>query len=198
MAINQNTTNPNKVLCLGFKCSLNDDFSHRKSVGNEKMPVSFPSAIWKAFSYMILWQRVRNYRLCQLYSFQKNLSSLTLSQTTNFRLLNWKRLQTTISKLMKMAESSPNGCKTLWEKEKLLVTSNFSFSHSVFKRLVLQTRRNQGLFGNGLNQDTVEGISIFHCVLQISRIIYSYYRIIRVDLFFFRVVFFSTFTQLSA
>ena len=25
--------------------------------------------------------------------------------------------------------------KTLWEKEKLLVTSNFSFSHSVFKRL---------------------------------------------------------------
>ena len=34
--------------------------------------------------------------------------------------------------------------------EKLLVTSNFSFSHSVFKRLVLQTRKNQGLFGKGL------------------------------------------------
>ena len=32
--------------------------------------------------------------------------------------------------------------KTLWEKEKLLVTSNFSFSHSVFKRPVLQTRKN--------------------------------------------------------
>ena len=30
------------------------------------------------------------------------------------------------------------------EKEKLLMTSNFSFSHSVFKRLVLQ-----GLFGKG-------------------------------------------------
>ena len=28
--------------------------------------------------------------------------------------------------------------------------SNFSFSHSVFKRLVLQTRKNQGLFGKGL------------------------------------------------
>ena len=38
----------------------------------------------------------------------------------------------------------------MWEKEKLLVTSNFSFSHSVFKRLVLQTRKNQGLFGKGL------------------------------------------------
>ena len=51
-----------------------------------------------------------------------------------------------------MAESSPNGQKTLGGgggggKEKLLVTSNFSFPHIVFKRLVLQTRKNQGLFG---------------------------------------------------
>ena len=52
--------------------------------------------------------------------------------------------------MMKMAESYLNGQKTLWEKEKLLVTSNFSFSHSVFKRLELQTRKNQGLFGKGL------------------------------------------------
>ena len=52
---------------------------------------------------------------------------------------------------MKMAESSPNGQKTLWEKEKLLITSNFSFSHSVFKRLVLLTRKNWGLFGKGLS-----------------------------------------------
>ena len=51
---------------------------------------------------------------------------------------------------MKMAESSPKGYKTLWEKEKLLVMSNFSFSHSVFKGLVPQTRKNHGLFGIGL------------------------------------------------
>ena len=38
----------------------------------------------------------------------------------------------------------------LWEKEKLLITSNFSFSHGVFKRLVLQTCKKQGLFGKGL------------------------------------------------
>ena len=38
----------------------------------------------------------------------------------------------------------------MWEKEKLLVTSNFSFSRSVFKRHVLQTHKNQGLFGKGL------------------------------------------------
>ena len=40
----------------------------------------------------------------------------------------------------------------MWEKEKLLVKSNFSFSHIVFKRHVPQTRKNQGLFGKGLNR----------------------------------------------
>ena len=52
---------------------------------------------------------------------------------------------------MKMTENSQKLWKTLWETEKLLVTSNFSFSHSVFKRIVMQTRRNQGLFGKDLN-----------------------------------------------
>ena len=45
-----------------------------------------------------------------------------------------------------MLESYPIGEKTLWEKEKLLIMSNFSFSHSVFERLVLQTRAS---FGKG-------------------------------------------------
>ena len=49
-----------------------------------------------------------------------------------------------------MAESSQNGYKTLWEKEKLLGTSSFSFSNSVFKRLVLQTGKNKDFFGQGL------------------------------------------------
>ena len=39
----------------------------------------------------------------------------------------------------------------MWEKGKLLVTSNFSFSLSVFYSLVLQTRKNQGLFEKELN-----------------------------------------------
>ena len=55
-----------------------------------------------------------------------------------------------------MAECSLNGLKTLCEKEKLLVTSNFSFSHIVFKRLVLQTRENQGLFGKVLKKKALE------------------------------------------
>ena len=36
-------------------------------------------------------------------------------------------------------------------KGEILATSNFSFSQSVFKRLVLQTLKNQGMFGKGLN-----------------------------------------------
>ena len=51
-----------------------------------------------------------------------------------------------------MADSYPNGQKTLWEKEKLLVTSNFSFSHSVFKRFVSQRRQKVSLCGNGLKK----------------------------------------------
>ena len=39
----------------------------------------------------------------------------------------------------------------LWEKEKLLITSNFSFSHSVFKRLLLQTRKKPGLVWERVN-----------------------------------------------
>ena len=57
-----------------------------------------------------------------------------------------------------MAESFLKGEKTLWEKEKLLVGSNFSFSHSVFKRLVWETSKNQGLFGKGLRKNTFENI----------------------------------------
>ena len=51
--------------------------------------------------------------------------------------------------------------ETLREKEKLLVTSNFSFSHSVFKRLLLQTRKNQGLFGKGLSEPLASLITFF-------------------------------------
>ena len=51
--------------------------------------------------------------------------------------------------MMRIAESSPNRQKTLWEMEKLLDSSNFSISHSFLKRLVVQTRKNQGLFGKG-------------------------------------------------
>ena len=51
-----------------------------------------------------------------------------------------------------MAESYPKEQKTLRENDKLLVTISFSFSHSVFKRLVQQTSNDLGLFGKRINQ----------------------------------------------
>ena len=72
-----------------------------------------------------------------------------------FSLPNSKRWQTTILNLMKIAESFPNRWKTLRKKEKLLVTSNFSVFHSVFKKLAHQTIKNQGLFGKGLYSTTM-------------------------------------------
>ena len=41
--------------------------------------------------------------------------------------------------------------KTLWEKEKLLVTSNFSFYYNVFHSYIFLVRQNSGLCGNGLS-----------------------------------------------
>ena len=61
-----------------------------------------------------------------------------------------------------MAQSSTKGYKTLWEMEKLLVTSNFSISHSVFNRLILQTRKKQGLFGEGLKPFFTTGLIRLH------------------------------------
>ena len=52
---------------------------------------------------------------------------------------------------MKMAEDPPKGRKHCGKKERLLVTSNFPFSRSVFKKRVLQTGKNQGIIGKGLN-----------------------------------------------
>ena len=47
-----------------------------------------------------------------------------------------------------------------WEKEKLLVMSNLSFSHSVFKRLVFQGHQKVSLCGNGLNVNSCNDDSL--------------------------------------
>ena len=65
---------------------------------------------------------------CSCFSYK--LNPLSHYQTTNFRLFLTERVcRRQFQVLLKWQ-------KTLWEKEKLLVTSNFSFSHSVFKRIV--------------------------------------------------------------
>ena len=78
---------------------------------------------------------------------------LTLSKTTNFRLFQTKRVcrwQFQIG--WKWQKVLQMGWKHCGKKEKLLVMINFSFSHSVYKRLVLRTHENQGLLGKGLKK----------------------------------------------
>ena len=75
---------------------------------------------------------------------------LTLSQTKNFRLFQTDEFaDDNFCFHVHGRKQVEMGRKTLWEKEKLIVTSNFSFSQSVYKRLVLQTHKKQGLFGKG-------------------------------------------------
>ena len=73
---------------------------------------------------------------------------LTVSQTTNFRTFQTERIdRRKFKSLWKWQKILMRGGKHCGGKEKLLVMSNFSFSHSVFKRPVLQTSKNQGLYG---------------------------------------------------
>ena len=51
---------------------------------------------------------------------------------------------------MKMTESFQKGRKHCRENEKLLVTTNFSFSHSVFKRMYIRHIKTRVYFGKGL------------------------------------------------
>ena len=75
------------------------------------------------------------------------LLEISLPFSSNLKLSSAKSFSLEESKILLFGK----GLKTQWKEEKLLIMSNFSFSDSVFKRLVRQTRKNQGLFGKGLS-----------------------------------------------
>ena len=80
-----------------------------------------------------------------------------------------------------MAESYSNQQKILWEKEKLLITSNFSFSNSVFKRLVSQGRQMVSLCGNGLySQRQIQSFEKLEMLNFVCKFVY--YRQILTDM----------------
>ena len=58
------------------------------------------------------------------------------------------------------------GRKKFLEREKFLATSNVSFSHSVFRKLVLQTHKNQGLSWKGLLDTYGTGRPTIFCQIQ--------------------------------
>ena len=75
---------------------------------------------------------------------------LTLSQTTNSRLFQTERFCSRQFQIWwKWQKVLQTGRKHYGKRKKLLMMSNFSFSHSVLKRLVLQTGKNQSFFGKG-------------------------------------------------
>ena len=74
---------------------------------------------------------------------------LASSKLTEFADDNF-RFDETDEKFFKRVEKTvglQKGRKNCGKKEKLLVTSNFSFSHKVFE---LQARKNKALFGKGI------------------------------------------------
>ena len=82
---------------------------------------------------------------------------LTFSKTVNFRLFQTERVWRRQFQIWWKWQRVFQMFRKHWgKKEKLLIMSNFCFSHSVFKRLVLQTRKNQGLFGKGLTHYSID------------------------------------------
>ena len=60
------------------------------------------------------------------------------------------RSQATNIRLFQLKEFADDNFKFDENGGKFYITSNFSFSHSVFKRLLQQTHENKGLFEKGL------------------------------------------------
>ena len=100
----------------------------------------------------------------------KTYTQWSLSPFPKRQILDSSKLKEFAGENFKFDENEGKSFKRIENtvgKEKLLVTSNFSFSHSAFKRLVLQTRKNQGLFGKELNW-LVEKVVIIKRFLKTS------------------------------
>ena len=61
------------------------------------------------------------------------------------------------------------GRKHSGEKEKLFVTSYFSFTHSVFKRLQLQTHKNMRSFGKGSKAFVNENSNVADMMISVFK-----------------------------
>ena len=95
---------------------------------------------------------------------------LTLSQMTNFRVFETERVCRQQFQSWWKWQKVFQRCRKHKEKENLLVLSNFCFSHSVFKRIVLQTHENQGLYGKGL---ILTGLKFYSIVRDINFLQYD-------------------------
>ena len=69
---------------------------------------------------------------------------------------NWKHCRHILNLVEKVVMNFKN-IKSLWQKEKMLITTMFSFHHKVFKRLLSKDCLKSGLFGKGFNTQFIMG-----------------------------------------
>ena len=70
------------------------------------------------------------------------------------KILDWSKLKQIADDILKCIQYEkqvPYRVENIVRKEKLLVTSNFSFSHNVFHSYISLVQQNVVLCGNGLN-----------------------------------------------
>ena len=128
-----------------------------------KLANPFPNKPWflRVYSVSLLktpWENgqlfvTSNFSFCNsvFYPFREFCAIFIKFKIVVCKLGVWKSQNRVVWEMVlnlkKMIECYLKGLKALWEKEKLVVTHNFSFSHRVFKRLELQTNKNKSLFG---------------------------------------------------
>ena len=100
-------------------------------------------SIWKSLKFVV-WERVKEDNNGSVNPSTTQFRQSTLYQTMKCSMgLNWKHIADDKINVTQRFNPFPNKpwflpvcstslLKTMWEKEKLLITSNFSFSHSVF------------------------------------------------------------------
>ena len=80
------------------------------------------------------------------------LPRVTPCQMSNSALWKLKAFADDNFSVQQMVHFFSNPIKILLDREKILLSNIFSFSHDVFKRLLFQGPENPGLFGKRLNK----------------------------------------------
>ena len=76
-----------------------------------------------------------------------------LNNFPNNKFLGWSEMRGLANNKINATEKLKvvlESIDILWEMENVLVTSIFSFSYNIFKRLLCQCHKNSGLCGKGL------------------------------------------------
>ena len=105
--------------------------------------------VWCFTSFLAFFQFSSHCNFTNLCFFSF-LQILTLSQATNFRLFQAERVSKWQFQIWWKRQKLLQRVENIVGKGDIAHCEQFLLSHNVFKRLLLQTCENQGLFGKGL------------------------------------------------